>query len=176
MKKLWIWSIVFSSIMISLASGCKKDETPSGRIPRTTLLKGKWEMVSYMVGSTDMLYEENTGQFQCTSGQYIDYTETYSEKPTYWNFNTNGSWDSDVTYTDQYLDYTTTYNNCEAAYFTDTFTYSDEGTWELSENENQILLNIMGIQDKWNIIEMTSKTMHLELDGGNSHQMYLEKQ
>lgn len=169
------WMIIIVTLFTIHSIGCKKDEKPSVAISRETMLRGQWEVVSFTLGGVNMLYSADTGQFLCFNGDPIEYIEYFSEKPTYWNFSSNGAWNSDVTYTEQYLDFSSTYDNCFATYVTDSNTYSDEGTWALSENENQIMINVLGIQDKWNITQMTYNTMQLELDGGNSRQMYLEK-
>jgi hypothetical protein len=57
----------------------------------------------------------------------------------------------------------------------DEFDGDDSGTWEFNFDQSQIKITVTGVLDKWNIVSITDTHLHLVLDGGNSHQMYLEK-
>jgi hypothetical protein len=162
-------------ITIVAFTGCKKEGNNSTPITKSEMLQGKWQIVSYTVGELNQLNSEENGTFQCDNGEIISYTNNYSIEPYYWNFTTGQNWDSQYHITNHSFDMNASNTNCTATYVDYENDASNTGTWAFNDNESQIKLMVNGIEDKWNIASLSNAKMQLTLDGGTSHQMYLEK-
>jgi hypothetical protein len=166
-------SMLLMAAFILVISGCKKDTSTT--LTKAEMLQGKWQVVSFAIAGADQLHSSESGTFQCNDGTILPYTSSTSYNPYYWNFTSDLNWNLQYHLSEHYIDIPNSISNCSATYIDHAIDGDEAGTWEFNYNQSQIKILVNGILDKWNIVSITNTNMHLVLDGGDSHQMYLEK-
>jgi hypothetical protein len=174
----------FCSMLLLVAtiltfSGCQKDETTNGVLPRSVMIIGEWKLTDYTENNISVLADSLPGVLSCDNGTEMDFVEIFTFDPFYWSIKKDTIW-SQVVHTNFYeIDVQTSEVNCEPIYFKpNTEIDNSEGSWHLSEDGNTLMITdyTMGFMMNYTLKQLGPSQMELEfLSGTNVYHLNFQK-
>jgi hypothetical protein len=142
MKKVTVGKLVIGFALLVIGFGCKKYDEGPGLSLRTKKARAtaEWIVKTLTSNGVDVLNENFEGNYTCTSGGKVYYSDGYQTTRLIWNFKENGDIEVEDVWILKTFDFSLSYDLCDDYYKTSNGTTLDKGTWEFASNKKEMLL------------------------------------